>query len=88
VITTRTAAAQARMASEMAALYDADAARFAAGMSVYFGSQVWTVGMEVQGLAQITRGDQTRYVGINDLRPVTAQDEFRSAAFAYLKHTK
>jgi hypothetical protein len=70
----------------MAEHYDEATAQFPKGTAVYFGSQVWTVGMEFEGLAQITRGDRTRYIATADLRAVTAEDEFRGAAFAYLDH--
>lgn len=71
--------------SQMAALYDAGSAQFPEGAAVYLDSQVWTVGMEVQGLAQITRNGRMRYVATSRLSPVTVEDEFRGAAFAYLR---
>jgi hypothetical protein len=77
--------AQDKMAATMAELYRESAAKFARGTAVYLGSQVWTVGMEVEGLAQITRNGRTRYVPTGDLSLVTDQDEFRGSAFAHLK---
>jgi hypothetical protein len=72
------------MVDAMRAVYDPATARFAKGTAVYLGSQVWTVGMEHDGLAQITRGGKTRFVGSDDLTLVTAEDEHRAAAFAHL----
>jgi hypothetical protein len=70
--------------AQMAAAYDPAAVRFPQGTAVYLGSQAWTVGYELDGLAQITRGEVTRFVGVDDLTPVTAEDEHRAAAFAHL----
>lgn len=76
--------AAANLTAALAAEYDEAAARFPQGTAVYLDSQAWTVGYEVDGLAQITRGDQTRFVGTDELSPVTAEDEHRAAAFAHL----
>ena len=48
---------------------------------VYFGSQVWTVIMSADGGSIIERNGRKRGVDNRDLRPVTADDEFRSAAY-------
>lgn len=80
-----TTTAIATLKDQMAALHEGTNATYPQGSAVYLDSQVWTVGLELDGLAEITRNGHTRFVGVDVLSPVTAQDEFRGAAFAYLK---
>ena len=68
----------------MAADYDPAAVRFPRGTAVYWGSQAWTVGYELDGLVQITRDDNHRFVSVRDLHEITDEDLHRAAAFAHL----